>query len=1212
MSNIVTVNSGSAINGSLKAGRVSISTDSSITPSSGGKTWYNMINPAEGYVFISDPKVQGYNDGPPIIYPTQTSLPADILATVNGLPDRRGSVPFDNVWDALVWVQSTGKYFILDKTLNGPSSDEIVFVLDGSNYSSYPQSGSNAFDISNTSTSGILENGVEFDEVTNSFVFDGTDDRIRMTNKSPLGQAQEWSLSALVKFTQNSNWNVIVDPSSYGTACNYMLWLHSGSPTKLMATYDGSWSYGTIALSPDRWYHLSLTKASSGGKVRFFVNGEFDVERTLSFNTNTNVNDLYLGRRDNGDYQLPGNIANLRLYNKKLSDPQIKQNHFGAPIVTDNLAYKWDAGNLVSYDKSGTTTYNLAGSISGSLENGVAFNNPNGGTWEFDGSNDRIVLESSITPGNGNWTVTAWVKGKGAIVGNTSGGPIANSFGISNAGNITYYNYDGAWQSHVGNTTLSRSEWYMLTWVNYAGATAQDGTMKMYVNGVADSSIFNSYTTNGGPFNDIGHSVYLPNGSTYFDGEIANVQVNTGTAFTDAQVVDQYNAEYPRFKSSRDIPKEGLKIHYDLTDPNCYLSGTTVYDLSGNGNNGAVSNGAYFNPLRNGSIDMDGTDDYIITNFSGNTSTTSYTVINVMKSDNNSSDINNRQSIFGFDDGDGIGYNVLCQEIWGQGGYGFVGDGSNYTIWSWTASGAKENIQVYGCVRTPTQVKTYVNGALTTTYNNSNRVSAFTRYTIGERGPSGGNNWDGQVFYSLVYDRELSADEINRIYNTINTRFAVALPRTVTDSLALTLDAGDITSYPREGTTWYDRSGNGNNGTLTNGPIYEFVNGGVIGFDGVDDYVTFGNPSSMSNAQVTVTFWYNPTTLMNSTHNGIMNGRTPGGRFCLFWLNGTTLSTQYRDDSGLSAAQGGVWTRSNAPVAVSANKWYFIQITGNESTNEWRVGVDLNVSTSSFSSQYVEPDATNWLLGRRTGTAYDHSKIANVQVYDRILTPSEVLENYKSTRSRFGNDGIVTSGLVFSVDAGNVDSYQNSSTTTTSLAGSVTGTLVNGVGFSSECGGTWEFDGVDDIITTDFPVSTISNVTIEAVVYRNQATNRYEAIIQNNLASDDALYVNPSGYLMFWPCASSTLTVPIGQWSHVAVSFNGSTLTYIVNGTVQALAASCSHITDWDFLRIGGHSTTDSERWIGKIAVAKVYNQSLSSSQLIQNYNAYRNRFGLD
>jgi hypothetical protein len=153
------------------------------------------------------------------------------------------------------------------------------------------------------------------------------------------------------------------------------------------------------------------------------------------------------------------------------------------------------------------------------------------------------------------------------------------------------------------------------------------------------------------------------------------------------------------------------------------------------------------------------------------------------------------------------------------------------------------------------------------------------------------------------------------------------------------------------------------------------------------------------------------------------------------------------------------------------------------------------------------------------------------------------------------------------------------------------------------------FDGSNDVILTDFPAQTISTPTIEAVVYRNSSTGRYESIIQNNTAGDDALYVYPAGTLGFWPCGTTSLTVPTGQWSYVASSYNGSVMTYCVNGNIQQITQTCADITDWDFLRIGGHGTTDGERWVGKIAIARVYNTPLTSTQMIQNYNALKNRF---
>jgi len=62
-------------------------------------------------------------------------------------------------------------------------------------------------------------------------------------------------------------------------------------------------------------------------------------------------------------------------------------------------------------------------------------------------------------------------------------------------------------------------------------------------------------------------------------------------------------------------------------------------------------------------------------------------------------------------------------------------------------------------------------------------------------------------------------------------------PRIVTDGLVLALDAGNTKSYPGSGTTWTDLSGNGNTGTLTNGPTFDSANGGSIVFDGTNDYV---------------------------------------------------------------------------------------------------------------------------------------------------------------------------------------------------------------------------------------------------------------------------------------------------------------------------------------------------------------------------------------
>ena len=81
----------------------------------------------------------------------------------------------------------------------------------------------------------------------------------------------------------------------------------------------------------------------------------------------------------------------------------------------------------------------------------------------------------------------------------------------------------------------------------------------------------------------------------------------------------------------------------------------------------------------------------------------------------------------------------------------------------------------------------------------------------------------------------------------------------VTQGLVLDLDAAKRDSYVGVGTAWNDISGNGNNGTLTNGPTFNSNNGGSIVFDGVDDYVTFLNNSTFQINAGTVSVWFKTT-----------------------------------------------------------------------------------------------------------------------------------------------------------------------------------------------------------------------------------------------------------------------------------------------------------------------------------------------------------------
>ena len=80
----------------------------------------------------------------------------------------------------------------------------------------------------------------------------------------------------------------------------------------------------------------------------------------------------------------------------------------GPDIVEDGLMYAIDAGSTRSYPGSGTTVDNLVGSNTGSLINGVGFSTDNGGTWDFDGTDDFISMGSLNLIQS--WTLEIWAN----------------------------------------------------------------------------------------------------------------------------------------------------------------------------------------------------------------------------------------------------------------------------------------------------------------------------------------------------------------------------------------------------------------------------------------------------------------------------------------------------------------------------------------------------------------------------------------------------------------------------------------------------------------------------------------------------------------------------------------------------------------------------------------------------------------------------------
>jgi len=185
---------------------------------------------------------------------------------------------------------------------------------------------------------------------------------------------------------------------------------------------------------------------------------------------------------------------------------------------------------------------------------------------------------------------------------------------------------------------------------------------------------------------------------------------------------------------------------------------------------------------------------------------------------------------------------------------------------------------------------------------------------------------------------------------------------------------------------WADRTANANHGELVNGPTYNAANGGRIVFDGVDDYIDLGSNLQLSN-NFTLCVWHiNPNTGYIIDQGNIGEDPTNSLEYTNY---GLTLSA---NNNSSVTADG----------TITTTRWNFICTTFSSATTKFYInGILDSTKTASFSS--FTPSG-KLKIGRRafsTSSIFSGS-IGMVMIYNRVLTDSEILQNYNAQKSRFG------------------------------------------------------------------------------------------------------------------------------------------------------------------------------------------------------------------
>jgi hypothetical protein len=216
---------------------------------------------------------------------------------------------------------------------------------------------------------------------------------------------------------------------------------------------------------------------------------------------------------------------------------------------------------------------------------------------------------------------------------------------------------------------------------------------------------------------------------------------------------------------------------------------------------------------------------------------------------------------------------------------------------------------------------------------------------------------------------------------------------------------------------------------------------------------------------------------------------------------------------------------------------------------------------------------------------------------------------------------VVTDGLVLYLDAANRYSYPGSGTTWSDISrGGNNGTLTNGPTYSSANGGSIVFDGIDDYVSL-FSVNSTSSLSIDFYFRITSTGIKVMTGMYNGSGADWWIGLssdNKANWSFGAPIKSditSSMTVNDGNIRHICCTYNKSvnSIFLYINGSLQSTSNTIPSTVN----QPGGNATIgrfgDFTAYYtqGNIYNYKIYNRALSATEVRQNYNATKTRFGL-
>jgi hypothetical protein len=276
-------------------------------------------------------------------------------------------------------------------------------------------------------------------------------------------------------------------------------------------------------------------------------------------------------------------------------------------------------------------------------------------------------------------------------------------------------------------------------------------------------------------------------------------------------------------------------------------------------------------------------------------------------------------------------------------------------------------------------------------------IYQFKGANYGDQGPSiykAANDAELISFTQHITGSALTPNQCISYYNQQNDKFVTNInyPDIVTNNAIVLLDAGFVKSAFQTGTTTFtDLSFAGNNFTLTN---WDYVQSGVSRDSSYFNLVSGSSPNSVANTVQALTSF---TMNVFFKQNGLQSGRVcliDGSTNFYLALSGNSVFGGFRNTS---AVYQEVFDNS-----YTTNEWYCSTVTYDGLSGELKIYKNGALSSLlNASGSPIQNTSGIVHIGDCGGSGSFNGWIPVVQIYNKALNSSEVLQNYNAYYTRY-------------------------------------------------------------------------------------------------------------------------------------------------------------------------------------------------------------------